>query len=357
MKAPFGYQSFYLYLHSNEKFIFISGSVLFFFLLLLLWKDVGPCCDTYNKLGKRPQYLKGAFFLTMNSILPISAPSQTLKIAIQGVKGAFHEIAARKFFSNPIELDMCETFPQLFRDLENKRADIGVIAIENSVAGSLLPNYALLRDSHLSIIGEVYLRIKHNLMALPGVKLSDIAEIHSHPMALHQCQRFLGKHHHIKLVESEDTALSAKRIREHQLQNVGAIASHICAQYYELDILAEAIETNHRNFTRFLVVIEDSQAGAWVKDINKASLCFNLAKMSQRIGSLAGILSILGHYDMNLTKIQSLPILGKEWEYFFHIDLEFEDYERYQQSLDAIRPLVSEMKILGEYQRADKSNM
>jgi len=293
----------------------------------------------------------------MNSLIPIIAQPKTLTVAIQGVKGAFHEIAARKFFHDDIELDMCETFPGLFRDLREKRANIGVIAIENSVAGSLLPNYAMLRESHVTIIGEVYLRIRHNLLALPGTSIPDLKEIHSHPMALHQCQAFLGQYPHIKLVESEDTALSAKRISEMNLQKTGAIASEICAQYYGLDILAGGIETNHRNFTRFLVIIDQDQAMDWVEIRNKASLCFNLAEMSQRIGSLAGILSILGHYDMNLTKIQSLPILGKEWEYFFHIDLEFEDYQRYQQSLDAIRPLVSELKILGEYQRGDKEEM
>ena len=284
--------------------------------------------------------------------IPTSAP--TRRIAIQGVEGSFHEIAARRFFGEDIELDMCDSFPRLFRSLSAFEADFGIIAIENSVAGSLLPNYALLRESDYTILGEIYLRIQHNLMALPGTKIEDLREIHSHPMALHQCQKFLGKYPHIKMVESEDTAQSAQQIREASLPSRAAIASLRAASVYNLSLLAEAIEDNPRNFTRFLILVH--QESELLKDISpqKASLCFNLAKMSQRVGSLAGILSILGHYDMNLTKIQSLPLVGHEWQYFFHIDLEFDAFDRYQQALDAIRPLVSELRILGEYPRGVK---
>jgi len=293
----------------------------------------------------------------MNTSTPVSLAANTYRIAIQGVKGAFHEIAARKFFGNNIELEMCDSFPRLFRGLDQKRAQLGVMAIENSVAGTLLPNYALLRESSYTIIGEVYLRIKHNLMALPSQSLDQLREIHSHPMALLQCESFLGKYPQIKLVESEDTALSAKLIQVRQKQGIAAIASEICAEYYNLEIIESGIETNKRNFTRFLIIVDQRQAQEWFRKPDKASLCFNLAKMSQKVGSLAGILSILGHYGMNLTKIQSLPILGQEWQYFFHIDLEFDQYDRYQQALDAIRPLVSELKILGEYARGDQTDV
>ena len=277
------------------------------------------------------------------------------RVAIQGVEGSFHEIAARQFFGEEIPLEMCDSFPVLFRSLESEVASCGVMAIENSVAGSLLPNYALLRESDFCILGEVYLRIQHNLLVLPGVQLQDIKEIHSHPMALHQCRKFLGKYPHIKAVESEDTAFSAKQIRSQFMEGRGAIASLSAAKHYNLDILEEEIEDNPRNFTRFLILVH--KADEILNEIkkNKASLCFNLAKSSQKVGSLSGILSIFGHYDMNLTKIQSLPLLGYEWEYFFHIDLEFESYDRYVQALDAVRPLVSELKILGEYPKGEKS--
>ena len=275
-------------------------------------------------------------------------------VAIQGVEGSFHEIAAKQFFGKDIQLSMCDSFPELFRNLDSKVATCGVMAIENSVAGSLLPNYALLRESEFSILGEVYLRIQHNLLALPGTQIKEIKEIHSHPMALHQCQRFLGTYPHVKAVRSEDTALSAKRIREQLIQGRAAIASLSAAEHFSLEVLAPEIEDNPRNFTRFLILIHESDDLLKEVSKEKASLCFNLAKMSQKIGSLSGILSIFGHYDINLTKIQSLPLIGHEWQYFFHIDLEFESYDRYRQALDAVRPLVSELRILGEYPRGEK---
>lgn len=275
-------------------------------------------------------------------------------VAIQGVEGSFHEIAAKQFFGEDIQLAMCDSFPELFRNLDSKTAGCGVMAIENSVAGTLLPNYALLRESEFNILGEVYLRIQHNLLALPGTRMEDIKEIHSHPMALHQCQRFLGQYPHIKAVRSEDTALSAKLIREQLIPGRAAIASLSAAKHFSLDLLAAEIEDNPRNFTRFLILIHESDELLKEVPKEKASLCFNLAKMSQKVGSLSGILSIFGHYDMNLTKIQSLPLIGHEWQYFFHIDLEFESYDRYKLALDAVRPLVSDLRILGEYPRGKK---
>jgi len=280
--------------------------------------------------------------------------NKTLRIAIQGEKGAFHEIAAQKFFGEQIELEMCDSFHVLFRSLAHKKADFGVVAIENSVAGTILPNYALLRNSHFTIIGEVYLRIEHHLMALPGQRMEDIKAVYSHPMAIQQCYEFFEQYPHIRLVETSDTAGSARWIRETGKKNKAAIASKLAAGHYGLEILAESIETNKRNFTRFFIVLDQGLAASLNIQANKSSLCFNLAERSQQVGSLSQVLIVLSSYGLNLTKIQSLPILGKEWEYFFHIDLEYEDYLHYSKALDAIRPLVSELKILGEYPRGEK---
>lgn len=290
----------------------------------------------------------------LNDIQPAAILKQTHRVAIQGVKGAFHEIAAQKFFGPSIALEMCDSFPILFRRLRQGKADLGVLAIENSVAGSILPNYALLRDSTYTIIGEVYLRIEHQLMALPGQDIARLEAVYSHPMAIQQCYQFFEQYPHIRLVEASDTAGSAAWIAEEGKERVGAIASSLAAEHYGLEVLARSIETNKRNFTRFLIIVEESAAKGLIKQPDKTSLCFNLAERSQQVGSLSQILMVLSSYGVNLTKIQSLPILGKEWEYFFHIDLEYEDYTHYRRSLDAIRPLVSGLKILGEYPRGQK---
>ncbi len=286
----------------------------------------------------------------LNPSVLISSPH----VAIQGEKGSFHEIAALTFFGEEIEIKMCDSFPQLFRTMEEEKASFGVMAIENSVAGSILPNYALLRDSDYQILGEVYLRIAHHLMVLPGQSLQHIKEVHSHPMALLQCQAFLSQHPEIKMVEQADTAGSAKWIREKLISGVAAIASDLAAAYYELDILKRNIETNSRNFTRFLILCKEEQIPPRKENPNKASLCFNLAGLSHKVGGLAQVLLVLSSHGMNLTKIQSLPLLGREWEYFFHIDLEFDSYAQYKRSLEAIRPIISELKILGEYSRGQK---
>lgn len=280
---------------------------------------------------------------------PVLAPAQ--RIAIQGEKGAFHELAARRYFGQAIELEMCETFPLLFRALAQGQANYGVLAIENSVAGTILPNYAMLRDSDLTIIGDVYLRIEHCLMAHPGQHIGDISEVYSHPMALAQCQRFFRQHPDIRLVEHPDTAGAARWIQEEQLQGVAAIASRLAADHYELDLLEKGIEDNLRNFTRFLIVVDRNVADSMELHPNKASLCFNLL---HKVGSLSQILLVLSSHGMNLTKIQSLPIVGSEWEYFFHVDLEFDNYDQYQRSLAAITPLVNDLRILGEYPRGEK---
>ena len=274
------------------------------------------------------------------------------KVAIQGVSGAFHEIAAREFFQGEeIDILPCNTFKELFQSLADDDSLLGIVAIENTIAGSLLQNHNLLRESGCMIIGEHKLRIEHNLAVLPGQKIEDIDEVYSHPIALMQCEDFLDGHRHIKAIESEDTALSAKDIADNKLTRRGAICSSLAAEKYGLEIIAKGIETNKRNFTRFLIIAEPKLAEELTKgvELNKSSLVFTLPHEE---GSLAKVLSILSFYHVNLTKIQSLPIIGEEWKYQFYINLTFNDYTRYRQSLEAIIPLTKDFQILGEYKEA-----
>jgi len=274
------------------------------------------------------------------------------KVAIQGVSGAFHEIAAREFFQGEeIDILPCNTFKELFQSLADDDSLLGIVAIENTIAGSLLQNHNLLRESGCMIIGEHKLRIEHNLAVLPGQKIEDIDEVYSHPIALMQCEDFLDGHRHIKAIESEDTALSAKDIADNKLTRRGAICSALAAEKYGLEIIAKGIETNKRNFTRFLIIAEPKLAEELTNgvELNKSSLVFTLPHEE---GSLAKVLSILSFYHVNLTKIQSLPIIGEEWKYQFYINLTFNDYTRYRQSLEAIIPLTKDFQILGEYKEA-----
>ncbi len=282
--------------------------------------------------------------------------NQEIKVAIQGVSGAFHEIASRQYFnSQQIEIVQCLTFNDLFDAILFGKASYGVIAIENSLVGSIIPNYALLKDSKLNVLGEVFLRIEQHLMVSKGQKLDDIQEIYSHPMAIEQCLEFLNplRRKGVRILDSEDTALSAKRIAEKNLKGIAAIASDLAAEMYGLEIIQRGIETNKKNFTRFLVISNEenyvSHNGALLK--NKASLCFRLPHEE---GSLSQVLSVLAFYKINLTKIQSLPVVGVEWEYLFYIDLTFSNYKKYKQALDAIRPLTKELTILGEYQKGKR---
>lgn len=269
-------------------------------------------------------------------------------IAIQGFSGCFHEEAGRKYFGDcELNIVECATFEDLFSSMNSGRADAAVMAVENSISGGLLPNFELLRKNDRKIKGEIYLRIVQNLMALPGQSIEDIKEVRSHYMAINQTREFFKDYPHIKLVESEDTALSAAQISQEGLRGVGAIASSCAASLYGLEILSPGIETVKQNFTRFLII--DDSAEVSHDDITKASLCFTLPHAP---GSLAHILAILSFYDMNLTRIQSLPIPGKEWQYFFYIDIKFLKYERYQQALSAVRPMTEDLQILGEYQAA-----
>ena len=270
------------------------------------------------------------------------------KIAIQGGFGAFHEIAANQYFlGEEIEILPRNTFRDMVSSIKNQKSDFGIMAIENSLAGSILPNYSLIIDSNMHIVGEIYLRIKQNLVALKGVRLEDLKEVYSHPMAILQCQQFFDEHPDIRLIESIDTALSAKDIAEKGLTDTGAISSHLAASKYGLNILAESIETNKMNYTRFLILSENG-IKTEVEDISKASITFALA---HKIGSLSKILSILSYYDINLAKIQSMPIIGKEWEYKFYVDVEINNYDMYRKSLEAVTPFTSGLAILGEYKK------
>ena len=270
-------------------------------------------------------------------------------VAIQGVAGSFHDIAARNFFKEQeIKLVPCDSFKELFAVIKKDNSIIGAVAIENTIAGSLLPNHTLLRESGFKIVGEYKLRIEHQLVAMPGQTIKDIEKVYSHPIALMQCEDFLVEHPHLEPVESEDTAASSKLIAEKKIMGRAAICSRLAAEIYGLEVLAEGIETNKRNYTRFLIIADSWLADEMLKNIkaDKSSLVFSLPHEE---GSLAKVLSILSYYHVNLTKIQSLPIIGREWEYMFYINLTFDNYMRYRQALDAIRPFTKDLQLLGEY--------
>lgn len=272
-----------------------------------------------------------------------------LRVAIQGVAGCFHDAAAREYFEGQdIETVPCETFNGMFNLLKSDASMLGILAIENTIAGSLLQNHELLRQSNMTIVGEYKKYISHSIAALPGQSIDDIAEVNSHPMALRQCEQYLQLHPKMKMVETYDTAGSAKMIAENNLVGHAAICGRYAAELYGLNVLEDDIQTNKRNFTCFLVVTDPCNATGFKnqKAVDKASIAFTLPHSQ---GSLSAVLVIFSFYGMNLTKIQSLPIIGREWEYRFYVNLTFNDYTRYRQSIDAVRPLISDFKILGEY--------
>lgn len=272
-----------------------------------------------------------------------------LRVAIQGVAGCFHDAAAREYFEGQdIETVPCETFNGMFNLLKSDASMLGILAIENTIAGSLLQNHELLRQSNMTIVGEYKKYISHSIAALPGQSIDDIAEVNSHPMALRQCEQYLQLHPKMKMVETYDTAGSAKMIAENNLVGHAAICGRYAAELYGLNVLEDDIQTNKRNFTRFLVVTDPCNATGFKnqKAVDKASIAFTLPHSQ---GSLSAVLVIFSFYGMNLTKIQSLPIIGREWEYRFYVNLTFNDYTRYRQSIDAVRPLISDFRILGEY--------
>lgn len=275
------------------------------------------------------------------------------RVAIQGIRGCFHDIAAHRFFDGEdIELVECNTFEEVFDQMRHDTDMVSLVAIENTIAGSLLHNYELLRDSHLTIVGEHKLRISHSIMCLPEDNWADVVEVNSHPVALMQCREFLTQHEGLKVVEVADTAGAAYNIKDKQLRGHAAICHKDAAKIYGMKILEEGIETNKHNFTRFLVLSNPLNADELrnIEKANKASMVFSLPHEE---GSLSAILSVLSFYKMNLTKIQSLPIVGKEWQYLFYIDLAFSSLTRYRQAIDAIRPLTKELQILGEYETYD----
>lgn len=273
------------------------------------------------------------------------------KIAIQGIIGSFHDIAAHQYFRDEqLQIICCSTFEQIFEEIKSDPETIGFLAIENTIAGSLLHNYELLRASDTTIVGEHRLHIQHAICCLPEDDWSTINEVHSHPVALMQCRDFLGKHPKLKVVEGEDTAGSAQIISFNQHHGWAAICHADAALKYNMKILEDHIEDNKHNYTRFLIVCNPNKAAELrkVETTNKASLVFSLPHEK---GSLSKVLTILSFYDINLTKIQSLPIIGHEWEYLFYVDVTFDKLMRYQQAVDAITPLTKELKIIGEYEQ------
>ncbi|MBP3512481.1 MAG: prephenate dehydratase [Prevotella sp.] len=272
------------------------------------------------------------------------------RIAIQGLIGSFHDIAANQYFDGEqVQLICCATFEEVFENIRRDPTVIGMMAIENTIAGSLLHNYELLRDSGTTVVGEHKLHISHCICCLPDDDWDTITEVHSHPVALMQCRNFLSGHPKMKAVESEDTAGSAKEIAEGQHRGWAAICSSNAARLYGMKILEDHIEDNKHNFTRFLVVCNPRKADFLrpLDATDKSSLVFSLPHEE---GSLSQVLSILSFYKINMTKIQSLPIIGHEWEYMFYVDVTYDNLTRYRQSIDAIAPLTKELKILGEYQ-------
>lgn len=271
------------------------------------------------------------------------------KIAIQGTLGSYHDIAAHKYFEGEeIELICCANFEDVFTSIRKDSQVIGMLAIENTIAGSLLHNNELLRQSGTQIIGEYKLRISHSFVCLPEESWEDLTEVNSHPIALMQCRDFLNQHPQLKVVEGEDTARSAEIIKKENLKGHAAICSKTAAERYGMKVLQEGIETNKHNFTRFLVLADRSRAAEFTDPVrtDKASLVFTLPHTQ---GSLSKVLTLLSFYGINLTKIQSLPIIGREWEYRFYVDVTFDDPVRYRQAVDAARPLTSDFRILGEY--------
>lgn len=276
-------------------------------------------------------------------------------IIIQGYPGSFHDEASREYFDQELQIISADSFDELVRRYcDELNIDLAIMAIENSIAGSILPNYRLIRDramsadgTKLKVVGEIYLPIQMQLMGLPGQTLEDITEVHSHPMALRQCTRFLNKYHNLRMVESIDTALSAAHIHDQQRGGVAAIASRRAAEIYGLDIMAESIQDHQSNYTRFWILSRNTQQH--VDGSNKASVC---CQISHKRGSLHEVLSILLDHGINMSKIQSLPIPGKLSQYYFHMDFEYEELSAYEKMVSELTSRLSLFVELGRYQKA-----
>ncbi|MEI9808101.1 MAG: prephenate dehydratase [Bacteroidota bacterium] len=269
------------------------------------------------------------------------------KVSIQGYEGSFHQVAAQQFFGKEVEVIPCDTFREVVKIASNKKeSDGGVMAIENSIAGSILANYNLLQKSNLKVVGEIYLQIRQNLLVNPGVKLDDIREVHSHTMALQQCYDFLDKYKW-KLVETDDTALSAKHIHQHKSKHIAAIASKLAAELYELEMIAPNIHTLKNNYTRFLI-LQREEATEKAENADKASVNFHT---DHSRGSLAKVLTMIAEGGINLSKLQSFPIPGSDFKYSFHADMEFDSAEQFNTVIETIRPLTAELRVYGVYKR------
>lgn len=273
---------------------------------------------------------------------------QKKRVAIQGIRASFHEEAAFKFFVTDIETVECESFKKTCEVLKNKQADYVVMAIENSIAGSLLPNYTLLREYNFSIVGEVYLAIQLHLLALPGVKFEDVKFVQSHPIAIRQCSDFFEEFPHLNVVESSDTAACAKKIREENLTDTVAIANLLAAKLYDLEVMERRIESNKKNFTRFLILANKALENI---EVNKASLSF---QVGNSVGSLADVLNIFANHKINLSKIQSMPVLGKRNEYNFYVDIEWKNQADYDSAIRQVLKHTINFNIMGEYLKNDK---
>ncbi len=273
--------------------------------------------------------------------------NMAVRISIQGFEGSFHQVAAQQFFGNLVEVITCATFREVIKIASGKKeSDGGVMAIENSIAGSILPNYNLLQKSNLKIAGEIYLQIRQNLLVNKGVKLEDIREVHSHHMALQQCLEFLDKHSW-KLVETDDTALSAKHVHQTRSKHIAAVASKLAADLYDLEMISPNIHTLKNNYTRFLVLQREDSA-ADIEDANKASLNFHT---DHSRGSLAKVLTKIADSGINLSKLQSFPIPGSDWKYSFHADMEFDSREQFEKAIKKIKPLTEHLRVYGIYKK------
>ena len=283
---------------------------------------------------------------TAGTFLFYAKMETTKRVAIQGIKASFHEEAAYKFFGKNIETVECNSFKETCDKLEKNDADFVVMAIENSIAGSILPNYSLLQKSNLRVVGEIYLQIRQNLLVNQDVQLEDIREVHSHPMAIQQCLEYLDKYDW-KLVETEDTALSAKHIHQHRSKHIAAIASKLAADLFSLKVIGPNIHTMKNNYTRFLVVRREEFAQD-IADANKASVNFHT---DHSRGSLAKVLTVIAQGGINLSKLQSFPIPGSDWQYSFHADMEFDGVEQFNEVLKAMEKLTEGLKVYGVYKK------
>ena len=272
-----------------------------------------------------------------------------MKVAIQGIKGSFHHIVAEQYFGKNIDLVECLSFSEMPPLLENGKADVLIMAIENTIAGAILPNYALVDEFKLTICGEHHLPIHHNLMALKGQEIGDIKEVYSHPMALLQCHKFFKQYPHIKLIEDKDTAAVAQRIQDNKLKEVAAIASNLAADIYGLDIIAPEIQTMKENATRFFI-LTNSESKKSVS-ANKASIKFIT---SHKTGSLGQVLTVLANYNLNLSKIQSMPVIETPWKYAFFADFVFNSYADYFNAISEVKDKVEMLQVLGEYNKGKR---